>query len=229
MPQIRPSDWPCARLLLLYCKTDDPIEMLFGISGVGTMGTGGTLYPQVQDLYPCTPSERCGLCQNFKQTTLTTRLYKVRTNLYPQLRKRSDAPVWHVDSGGLKEPCGGPNFPGKGVIFFGGGRPLRCGLSLKIFDHLFLRLIIFSRAVWYLSDSLHWHSNLCGQYTDGTKRLARYDFLLVFYSDLRSGGTVVELQAVTVSRTHCNPQEQEQQRHEVSCEPIALWRRGWNI
>jgi len=40
--------------------------------------------PQVQDLYPLyLPSQRCGLCQNFKQTTLTTRLYKVRTNLYP--------------------------------------------------------------------------------------------------------------------------------------------------
>ena len=49
-------------------------------------GDGGTLYP---------PSQRCGLCQNFKQTTLTTRLYKVRTNLYPlHLRKRSDAPGW---------------------------------------------------------------------------------------------------------------------------------------
>jgi len=45
-------------------------------SGVGTMGTGGTLYPQVQDLYPLyLPSQRCGLCQNSKQTTLTTRLY----------------------------------------------------------------------------------------------------------------------------------------------------------
>jgi len=42
---------------------------------------------------PAPPSQRCGLCQNFKQTTLTTRLYKVRTNLYPpHLRKRSDAP-----------------------------------------------------------------------------------------------------------------------------------------
>ena len=41
-------------------------------------------YPQVQDLYPLyPPSQRCGLCQHFKQTTLTTRLYKVRTNLYP--------------------------------------------------------------------------------------------------------------------------------------------------
>jgi len=65
--------------------------------------------PQVQDLYSLyTPSQRCGLCQNFKQTTLTgkckwsygpscpvdfplnifihsftRRLYKVRTNLYP--------------------------------------------------------------------------------------------------------------------------------------------------
>jgi len=48
------------------------------------MGTGGTLYPQVQDLHPLyPPSQRCGLRQNFKQTTLTTRLYKVRTNLYP--------------------------------------------------------------------------------------------------------------------------------------------------
>jgi len=46
------------------------------------------LYPQDQDLYPLyPPSERCGLCQNFKQTTLTTRLYKVRTNLYPHLRR----------------------------------------------------------------------------------------------------------------------------------------------
>ena len=33
----------------------------------------------MQDLYP-PPSQRCGLCQNFKQTTLTTRLHKVRTN-----------------------------------------------------------------------------------------------------------------------------------------------------
>ena len=40
--------------------------------------------PQVQDLYPLyPPSQRCGVCQNFKQTTLTTTLYKVRTNLYP--------------------------------------------------------------------------------------------------------------------------------------------------
>jgi len=31
------------------------------------------------------PSQRCGLCQNFKQTTLATRLYKVRTNLYPPI------------------------------------------------------------------------------------------------------------------------------------------------
>jgi len=60
------------------------------VSGVGTMGTRGTLYlpPQVQDLYPVYhPSQRCGLCQNFKQTTLTTSLYKVRKNLYPPYEK----------------------------------------------------------------------------------------------------------------------------------------------
>ena len=67
------------------------------VSGVGTMGTAGGVHctPQVQDLYPLyLPSQRCGLCQNFKQTILTTRLYKVRTNLYPSphLRKLSDAP-----------------------------------------------------------------------------------------------------------------------------------------
>jgi len=51
-------------------------------------GQGGTLYPQVQDLYPMyPPSQRCGLCRDFKQMTLTTRLYKVRTNLYPPLTK----------------------------------------------------------------------------------------------------------------------------------------------
>jgi len=52
-------------------------------------------YPQVQDLYPVyPPSQRCGLRQHFQQTTLTTRLYKVRTNLYPPpLRKLSDAPA----------------------------------------------------------------------------------------------------------------------------------------
>ena len=48
------------------------------------MGTGGGhCTPQVQDLYPLyLPRQRGGLCHNFKQTTLTTRLYKVRTNLY---------------------------------------------------------------------------------------------------------------------------------------------------
>jgi len=52
------------------------------------------LYPPSSRLVPLVPpSQRCGLCQTFKQTTLTTRLYKVRTNLYPHLRKRSDAPV----------------------------------------------------------------------------------------------------------------------------------------
>jgi len=67
-------------------------------------GQGGTLYPQVQDLYPLyTPSQRCGLCQNFKQTTLTTRLYKVRTNLYlPPLTKtfrRASSLDWTIALG----------------------------------------------------------------------------------------------------------------------------------
>ena len=61
-------------------------------SGVGTMGTeGASLHctPKFRTCILCTPppSERCGLCQNFKQTISTTRLYKVRTNLYSPLTK----------------------------------------------------------------------------------------------------------------------------------------------
>jgi len=39
-------------------------------SGVGTMGTEGTLYPPSSRLVPYplySPRQRCGLCQNFKQ------------------------------------------------------------------------------------------------------------------------------------------------------------------
>jgi len=48
-------------------------------------GDGGTLCPPSSG--PVPPSQRRGLRQNFKQTTLTTRLYKVLTNLYPPLTK----------------------------------------------------------------------------------------------------------------------------------------------
>jgi len=66
------------------------------ISGVGTMRN--YVPPSSGLVPPVPPSQRCGLCQNFKQTTLTTRLYKVRTNLYPpHLRKRSDAPMFDKD------------------------------------------------------------------------------------------------------------------------------------
>jgi len=42
----------------------------------------GHCTPQVQDLYPLyLPSQRCGLCHNFKQTTLTTRLYNYYNHL----------------------------------------------------------------------------------------------------------------------------------------------------
>jgi len=54
-------------------------------SGLGTMGTAGYIVPP--KFRTCTPNQRCGLCQNFQQTTLTTRLYKVFTNLYPPLTK----------------------------------------------------------------------------------------------------------------------------------------------
>ena len=48
-------------------------------SGVGTMGTGGYIVPPSSGLVGLPPSQRCGLCQNFTQTTLTTRLYKVNS------------------------------------------------------------------------------------------------------------------------------------------------------
>ena len=58
-------------------------------SGVGTVETGGgTLYPQVHDLYPLyPPSQRCGLCQNFKQTTLTKYCIRFVQICTPQLTK----------------------------------------------------------------------------------------------------------------------------------------------
>jgi len=68
------------------------VQLLQWRRNYGDRGSKLTLYPQVQDLYPLyetvpPPSERCGLCQNFKQTISTTRLYKVRTNLYSPLTK----------------------------------------------------------------------------------------------------------------------------------------------
>jgi len=48
------------------------------------------------------PSQRCGLCQNFKQTTLTTRSYKVRTNLYP--------PTYENVPTRLQSTCRGESF-----------------------------------------------------------------------------------------------------------------------
>jgi len=75
----------CLLLLLLLSRTT-------ARSAGGTMGTGGggTLHPTRSGLVPpVPPSQRCGLCQNFKQTTLTTRLYKVRTICTPPLTKTS--------------------------------------------------------------------------------------------------------------------------------------------
>ena len=64
------------------------LENCAGTVASGLCGKGGTLYPPSSGLVPLVPpSQRCGLCQYFKQTTLTTRLYKVRTNLYPPLTK----------------------------------------------------------------------------------------------------------------------------------------------
>jgi len=67
-------------------------------SGVGTMGTGGGyIVPPSSGLVPPVPppqvKDAAYVKKHFKQTTLTTRLYKFRTDLYaPHLRKRSDAP-----------------------------------------------------------------------------------------------------------------------------------------
>ena len=58
-------------------------------SGIGTMGTGGYIVsPKFRTCTPCTPQVKdaayvISLCK----TTLTTRLCKVCTNLYPPLTK----------------------------------------------------------------------------------------------------------------------------------------------
>ena len=60
--------------------------------------------PKFRTCTPCTPQVKDVACVKIlsKRLTLTTRLYKVRTNLYPHLRKRSDAPVggWLQWAGG---------------------------------------------------------------------------------------------------------------------------------
>ena len=66
---------------------------------------GVTLYPPSSGLVPpVSPSQRCGLCQNFKQTTLTTRLYKVRTNLHPPPLTKTFQRAWQ---GRLCQPSWG--------------------------------------------------------------------------------------------------------------------------
>jgi len=52
-------------------------------------GQGGTLYPPSSGFVPLVPpkSKMRLMSKKFKQTTLTTRLYKVRTDSYPQLTK----------------------------------------------------------------------------------------------------------------------------------------------
>ena len=73
------------------CKSPSPV---ISSSGVGTTGTGGYIVP---------PKSKMRLMSNFKQTTLTTRLYKVRTNLYlPPLTKtfrRASSLDWTIALG----------------------------------------------------------------------------------------------------------------------------------
>jgi len=57
------------------CRQHITNSVTGGSSGVGTMGT-------VQHLYPLYPQVKDAACQNIEQTTLTTRLHKVRTHLY---------------------------------------------------------------------------------------------------------------------------------------------------
>ena len=112
-------------------------------SGVGTMGTGGYIVPPpVQDLYPrYHASQTCGLCQNFKRTTLTTRLYKVRTNLYPPLTKTSrHACLWEQSP----VPRCGPSWIKK-LCYMGGQGPPREGGETFELRHACVFLAIFNR------------------------------------------------------------------------------------
>jgi len=78
---------PVASTALAWRRAD---KRRFIASGVGTMGTGGggtILYPQVQGLYPLYSQVKdAAYVKILSKTTLTTRLYKVRTNP-PQITK----------------------------------------------------------------------------------------------------------------------------------------------
>jgi len=99
---VRDGDAALYEITLAACLTPYPIRInksrdgarecqhwdLPQRSGVGTVGTGGTLYPQVQDLYPLYPQVKDAAYVNIlSKRLLTTRLYKVRTNLYPPLTR----------------------------------------------------------------------------------------------------------------------------------------------
>jgi len=73
------------------------------------------------------------------------------------------------------------------------------------------------------------HFPFSEQHVDGCVRLARYDFLLLFYNDSYIlGGTAVELEAVKVSRT-VNPKKKKKMMRRrrnateyLSTEPFSL-------
>jgi len=76
----------CIKISFCFSRALQPLQYPAVASEL--WGQGVHCSPQVQDLYPMyPPSQRCGICKNFKQTILTTRLYNVRTNLYPPLTK----------------------------------------------------------------------------------------------------------------------------------------------
>jgi len=85
----QPTDCAVPEILLCVCNASENHSTPLSSAASELRGQGGHCTPQVQELYPLyPPTQRCGLCQNFKLTTLTTRLYKVRTNLYsPPLTK----------------------------------------------------------------------------------------------------------------------------------------------
>jgi len=82
-------------LAIIFCftwKSTQTVSVMFNtlyIGGVRTMGTGGYIVPpKFRTCIPCTSKVKdAAYVKIFEQTTLTTRLYKVHTNLYPPLTK----------------------------------------------------------------------------------------------------------------------------------------------
>ena len=88
-------------------------------------GQGGTLYPQVHDLYPLYPQVKDTAYVKILSKRQTTRFYKVRTNLYPP-------PTYENVATRLSQPAGDVNHKPDGRLQLLFAKPAVTPATLKM-------------------------------------------------------------------------------------------------